>query len=275
MNQRSKSPLFALRFRANATGSRGFTLIELLVVIAIIAILAAMLLPSLAKAKERSKRIRCMSNMRQVAIGATAYAIDNLDRVMSARQIPGSTAFVQNCLNPPEVLSAATAGLLVNSNSQASVWTCPNRPGLPVFEPSFPQWVIGIFYYGGITNWINSAFTGGSRSYSPVKLGQSKSYWVLATDSVMKVNGTWGGNEAGREFVYNNMPQHRNGNTPYPDGGMQCFADGSAKWIKFENMYFFTSWGPGSRDAFFYQDPSDFDQALLSQLPNLRATKWK
>jgi prepilin-type N-terminal cleavage/methylation domain-containing protein/prepilin-type processing-associated H-X9-DG protein len=252
-------------------GHKAFTLIELLVVIAIIAILAAMLLPALSRAKDKAASIACINDLKQIGLGMMIYIGDNNDRCPSAAsrgqdyhpedwiywRAPGTaTAF-----GPAPALETSPIVLALGTRGSTNIFRCPKHKsdtlamaaGTPVYGYSYT--FNGPPVSGGINPGLALQFSGAGPSATayPYRLSTVRK----PTDKIMMTeepatdaerppgntgssldDGRW---EAKTTSAGNTVAVRRHSNK----GGNANFADGHAQLIPWQWTTNQTYFDPG------------------------------
>lgn len=135
---------------------RGFTLVELLVLISIIALLTAILLPSLSRARGQARAAACMSNLRQVGFAFLFYAEDYDDYAMPTCGQAGMYWWGQTLIEGIDHKKGFVWPYLRSKLTKKSVYECPVQrfgsyglQGKPPGEPDDPKWITSTYGYNG------------------------------------------------------------------------------------------------------------------------------
>lgn len=224
------------------TNKRGFTLIELLVVIAIIAILAAILFPAFARARENARRASCMNNLKQIGLGIMQYVQDYDERYPSAldgviggpytRQTVAGTPGRKYRLNGNGVANdyISWMDMIFPYVKSVQIFDCPSQAQTNTYTPSYA-------YNGSISGYDNDKY---GRPAATRNMGNSMAEIQRAAEVAMVSDYLGLYNFANTPYQYAITAANRAGDSPFLSPHFQgtsiAFADGHAKWMKTPRM---------------------------------------
>lgn len=191
----------------------GFTLIELLVVIAIIAILAAILFPVFAKAREKARQASCLSNVKQLMVSVLQYAQDFDERLIPASQLR----------TPPGDWFMALDPYVKNSQ----IWSCPSYPRATVAtynQHNSYGWNYSEFGYRYVEGEADIA-----AGTNPPRYGWCTAIGEVERPAEVILLGDNHNDQTYTRYLYRRSSTYAADR--HNDGGNMGFIDGHAKWL--------------------------------------------
>lgn len=237
-----------------------FTLIELLVVISIIAILAALLLPALGLAKERSKRIVCMNNQRQLAVAAVSYSGDYNNYLPRGYKHANSPTV----RDVTDGLNLETFELMRDDyvGGSTTSFSCPNllggswplnRPSLVVQAPG--NWMFLGFNYLGSKPLLNAMH---GTEY-PDRITDEPQRPLFGEVNTWGNNSSWGNTVAAhtRGGAVGVLGANVHPTTLGAEGGNYTRLDGSTRWYRMYALATFEAHSMTGSNRVFAELPED------------------